>query len=70
MYIFLINFYKSIDNLFHITLYYIMHQESIGGMAELADATDSKSVTGDSVWVQVPLPPLLINTQQNWVFFS
>ena len=28
------------------------------GMAELVDATDSKSVTGDSVWVRVPFPAL------------
>lgn len=69
MYSFFIKIYKSIDKLFYIMLYYIMHQESFGGMAELADATDSKSVTGDSVWVQVPLSPLLINTQQHWVFF-
>ncbi len=27
-------------------------------MSELADETDSKSVGGDVVWVQVPLPAL------------
>lgn len=30
-----------------------------GGMAELADATDLKSVGRKVVWVRVPLPPPL-----------
>ena len=28
------------------------------GMSELADEADSKSVVGNHVWVQVPLPAL------------
>ena len=33
------------------------------GMAELADATDLKSVTRKGVWVRLPLPALVISAR-------
>ncbi len=40
----------------------IKHLCGHGGMA---DAADSKSATGDCVWVQVPLPAYLIKADNN-----
>ena len=41
------------------TVYYLRtlkKNNTYAGMAELADATDLKSVVSNGVWVQVPLP--------------
>ena len=47
-----INYLQKTKKLIHLFLCY-------GVMAESADASDSKSVDGNIVWVQVPLAPSL-----------
>ena len=38
------------------------------GMSELADEADSKSVDGNIVWVQVPLPALFAKPRKSKIF--
>ena len=38
------------------------------GMSELADEADSKSVDGNIVWVQVPLPAPQVSNRKSEVF--
>lgn len=45
-----LNFEKAIDFIF-LVLYNV---STLADVLELADGADSKSVAGDSVWVQVP----------------
>lgn len=39
------------------------------GMSELADEADSKSVGGNTVWVQVPLPAVSAESNRFCAFF-
>ena len=56
----IIGFWKSLVNFFACkNCFRMLFFHTDAGMSELADEADSKSVVGNYVWVQVPLPAAL-----------